>query len=399
MMREPGARPGDRGGGLRLARWYAASATLNIPQAAGPVAFSLVALGLTGDPGGGAAIMVAMTLAQVLGAVPLTRLGASLPTATMLRWLVGLRTLALVGLAVLAARGAAVPWLVGVAALAGSVNGAAFGQLRALLNALTPEGRLPRALGIAATLNEVAFVLAPVLASGLGAVSPVLAVLVPALLGAVPALVVPGSDRGEPPPRAAGPVLSRPVLLWLGCAAASGAAVAAVEIGAVALALHFGYRPALAILFTVPLCLASVAGGVWVSVRNRAAAPRTVALQLAAMALGSALVAAQLSAAATVVGAVVVGAVLAPLATHYSLALDRLAPPDRRAEAFALLRTANAAGLILAGLALTLCPLTVALRAVATLMAAAALTVALASAFPSAPPRPRLTRTADPEAP
>ena len=53
------------------------------------------------------------------------------------------------------------------------------------------------------------------------------------------------------------------------------------------------------------------------------------------------------SAAMAVIGAVLIGAVLAPLGTYYSLVLDTLAPPKRRAEVFALLRTANAVGVIL----------------------------------------------------
>jgi len=71
-------------------------------------------------------------------------------------------------------------------------------------------------------------------------------------------------------------------LLWLICATAGGSAVVAIEIGAVALALKFEYQPALTILFTVLLCLASLAGGIWVSVRNRVASRKAVVTQLAA---------------------------------------------------------------------------------------------------------------------
>lgn len=361
-----------------LLRWFAASATLSVPQAAGPVAFSLLALGLTGDPSQGAAIMVAMTLAQVLGAIPITRLGKNRPTTRFLRLLVGIRTAALVAIALLAAQGAPVGWLIGLAAVAGSVNGAAFGYLRSLLNALTPAARLPRALGISATLNEVTFVLAPVMASGLGVVSPVFAILAVAILGAIPALLVPDVGTAHLPdaPEASGSVLSPAIALWLACAAAGGATVAAVEIGAVALAISFGYQPALAIIFTVPLCLASVAGGIWVSFRNRKASQTAVVIQLAVMAAGAALAACEISVATTVAGAMLIGGVLAPLGTHYSLVLDALAPPHRRAEVFALLRTANAAGVIAAGVALTALSLTTALATVTGLMLAATLAVA-----------------------
>lgn len=365
-----------------LLRWFVSSATLGVPQAGGPIAFALVALSLTGDASGGAAMMLAMTLAQVVGAIPIVRLGRRLPLATALKLLVAIRTVALSAIAPVAAYEASFTWLIVLAVIAGSVNGAASGYLRAVLSHLASASQLPRSLGIAATLNELTFVLAPVAASGLGVVSPVFAVLVLAAVGALPALLIPhvGSPHVDDARRAEGGVLNRSILLWLMCAAAGGATVASIEIGAVLLALNFGYEPALAIMFTVPLCVASVAGGIWVSVRNRMATRKTVVAQLLVMALGSALVALNLSVATTVVGTVVIGSVLAPLATYYSLVLDTLAPPQRRAEVFALLRTANATGVIFASAALTVVPLAMALIVVTGLMAIAALTVGIASA-------------------
>ncbi|EFH12492.1 hypothetical protein, partial [Teichococcus cervicalis] len=147
----------------------------------------------------------------------------------------------------------------------------------------------------------------------------------------------------------------------------------------VALALRFGHPPALAILFTVPLCLAAVAGGLWVSWRNRRPGRALVVAQLGLMTLGAGLVALNLSMAVTVLGAVLVGAVLAPLGTHYSLTLDALAPPHRRAELFALLRTANSLGVILASALLTAGSLSLALAAIAALIAGVTLVVAFAT--------------------
>ncbi|WP_414474725.1 MFS transporter [Microvirga sp. M2] len=364
-----------------LLRWFGASATLTVPQAAGPVAFSLVALSLTGETSGGAAMILAMTLAQVAGAVPLTRLGKNLPSATVLRLLVAFRTLALASVALCTAYEASLPWLIAFAAVAGSVNGAASGYLRSVLNHFTPVSQLPRALGIAATLNEMTFVLAPVAASGLGTASPVAAVLALTALGAVPVLAVPhaGSAHITDMHPAGGSILSPAIVLWLVCAAAGSAAVAAIEIGAVALALNLGYEPAFAIIFTVPLCLASVAGGIWVSVRNRMATRKTVVVQLFVMTLGSALVALDRSIATTLVGAVLIGSVLAPLGTYYSLTLDTLSSPRRRPEVFALLRTANAVGIILASAALTMMPLSTALIMVTGLIGIVALAVAIAA--------------------
>lgn len=370
-----------------LLRWSISSATLVFPQAAGPVAFAFVALSVAGDAGGGAAMILAMTLAQVVGAIPLTRCGKNLPLATFLKLLVGIRTLALISIALCAAYEAPFTWLIVLAAVSGLVNGAASGCLRAVLNQLAPAARLPRAIGIAATLNEVTFVLAPVAASGLGTLSPAFAVLALAAVGAAPALLVPHTGPAHIGPahigdvhRGGSSILSPSILLWLMCAAAGGATVAAIEIGAVALALNFGYEPALAIVFTVPLCLASVAGGIWTSVRNRMATRMAVVAQLFIMMLGAALAALNLSVMTTVVGAVLIGSVLAPLATYYSLILDTLAPPQRRTEAFALLRTANAVGVIFASAVLTVVSLSMALIVVTSLMFIATLTVAIASA-------------------
>ena len=354
-----------------LLGWFGASATLMVPQAAGPVAFSLLALALTGDTQGGAALVLAMTLAQVAGAVPVTRWGRGRNPTAFLRLLVLGRTLALGGVALAGALGAPFWLLVVLAALSGSVAGAAYGYLRSLLSHLTPEDRYPRALGIAATLNEVTFVAAPVAAAGLGALSPVLGLAALTLIGALPVLLVPRVAQAEVPGVATrGSLLTARVLLWLACAAGGGAAVAVIEIGAVALALKFGQAPTMAILFTVPLCLASICGGIWVSVRNRMAGRGVVVAQLAVTALGVALVAWGGALAPTLAGAVLVGAVMPPLGTTYMLVLDRLVPKDRRAEAFAVLRTANALGVILASGLLALVSLPAALLAVVSLPAA-----------------------------
>ena len=364
-------------------RWSISSATLVVPQAGGPVAFALAALSLTGDASGGAAMILAMTVAQVVGAIPIARLGRKLPPARFLKLLVVIRTLALASIALFVAYEASLTVLMLLAACAGSINGAASAYLRAVLNQLAPVSQLPRALGIAATLNELTFVLAPVAASGLGTVSPVLAVLVLAVVGAVPALLVPDTGpaaRIDHPHRGESSILSPSILLWLMCAASSGATVAAIEIGAVALALNFGYEPALAILFTVPLCLASVAGGIWVSVRNRMASRKAVLAQLLVMTVGAALAALDVSVTTTILGAVLIGFVLAPLGTYYSLILDTLAPPQRRPEVFALLRTANAVGVIFASAVLTVVSLTMALIVVTGLMITVTSAVGLASA-------------------
>jgi hypothetical protein len=144
-------------------------------------------------------------------------------------------------------------------------------------------------------------------------------------------------------------------------------------------------------MFTVPLCLTAVAGGIWVSVRNRMATRKAVLTHLFIMTLGSALAALDLSVATTVIATVLIGSAMAPLSTYYSLVLDTLAPPQRRPEVFALLRTANAIGVIFASAVLTVVSLSMALIVVTGLMIIATLAVAIASARRQAlAPAPRV---------
>lgn len=350
-----------------------ANSAFGVPQAAGPIAYALLAIQLTGDAGDGAAIMLAATAAQVLGAVPIARLGRRRNAVAFLKALTLLRGVALATIPILAACGAPFATLVAAAALGGLVNGAAIGYLRAILNHLVAPPLMPRALGMAATLSEFVFVAAPVLASALGTIDPILAVAMLTLLGTVPALLLPGVPHLQAPlPTAVGgSLLKPPILLWLGCTMAGSSVVSAIEIGAVPLALDYGFAPAMGFIFTVALCVASMAGGVWVSVRNRMPRRTTVLLYLALMSAGAVLIALHISVAATLLGAVVVGCVLAPLGTSYSLMLDALAPPHRRAELFALSRTVHSLGIIVTSANLTMTSLA-ATQAVSTALVLAA---------------------------
>jgi MFS family permease len=332
-----------------LVRWYLAGSLFSVPQAAGPIAFALLALPLTGSAESGAAIVLALTLAQVAGAVPVARWGRAYNVVTYFRLLVAIRTVAVLGLAGLAAMAAPFWSLLAMAALAGSVNGAAFGYQRSVVNHLVAAGGMPRALGIAATLSEMTFVAAPVAASLLGTVDAVFGLLVLGVVGGVPALLMPrvAEARAPTPPEGhRGRLMRRATVVWLGATLANSAVVSSIEVGAVALAMRYGMPPAMGFVFTVALCAASVAGGVWVSVRNRAPQRGRVAAMMATMALGAALVAAQLPVPATVAAVLLVGCCMAPLSTAYSLLLDEVAAAHEKAELFALQRTMNAVGII-----------------------------------------------------
>lgn len=363
----------------RLVRWYLAGSLFSVPQAAGPIAFALLALPLTGSAESGAAIVLAMTLAQVAGAVPVARWGRAFNIVGYFRLLVAIRTAALLGVAGLAAAAAPFPALLGMAALAGLVNGAAFGYQRSVVNHLVAAGGMPRALGIAATLSETTFVAAPVLASVLGTVDAVFALLVLTLMGGLPALLMPMVAQARAPARPEGHrgrLMRQSTAVWLGATLANSAVVSSIEVGAVALAMRYGMAPAMGFVFTVALCAASVAGGVWVSVRNRPPRRGHAAALMAAMALGAALVAAQLPVPATVAAVVLVGCCMAPLSTAYSLLLDEVAAAHEKAELFALQRTMNAVGIIVTSATLSLGSLAVTQWVAVAVMAGMAAVVA-----------------------
>jgi hypothetical protein len=356
-----------------LVRWLLSNGTFSVPQAAGPIVFALLAIPVTGDPNSGAAIVLAITIAQVVGASPIARLGRNRNAVSFLKALLAIRMLALAAIAMLAAARAPFAVLLVAAALAGLVNGAAYGYLRSVLTYIVEPSRMPRALGLAATLNEFTFVAAPVAASVLGSINPVVALLVLSLIGTAPIVLMPSiaSARTPEPAHGSSSLLKPSILLWLACTVANGAVVSSIEIGAVSLAMSYGFPPEMGFIFTVALCVASVAGGVWVSVRNRMPRRSTVLVYLGSMSVGAALAASHLSVAITMVGAVIVGSFLAPLGTYYSLALDALSPPHRKAELFAMYRTAIAIGVILTSgsLSLTTLALTQALSTALIVMA------------------------------
>jgi DHA1 family inner membrane transport protein len=369
-----------------LARWLLAYGTFSVPQAAGPIAFTLLMMPLTGSARTGAALVLAITIAQIIGSVPLARLGRNFSVISYLRALVVIRAIAFIALALLAQAAAPFYVLVIAATLGGAVNGAAFGFLRSILSYLVKTPDMPRALGLAATLNEFTFVVAPVLASVLGsAINPVIALILLVSLGTAPVLLVPAIPHATAPqpelePLAhPGSLLKPGIVLWLACTMANSAAAAAVEIGAVAIAMNYGLAPAEGVIFTVALCVASVSGGLWVSARNRAPSLRTVPVLLLLIGAGAGLIAGNFSIALTVVGAITIGSFLAPLGTCYSLRLDALASTKRKAEVFALSRTANSVAIILISATLTLSSLQATLLESTVLVLMAAIAVRIAS--------------------
>jgi DHA1 family inner membrane transport protein len=314
-----------------------------------PITFGLATLS-QGNLAGGALMMTAMTAAQVLGAVPITAAGRRFSATGYARVLTALRTLAFIGLLLAIAFRAPLPALVAAASLAGLVNGAIFAVQRAILNDMVAANKLPRALGVAATATELVFVSGPILASTIGGASVVAAVGIMAVASAIPLVVLPRSaHRPLPEPiRIRRGSIPLGTAVWLLAAGSGSACVASIEVGAVALALRHELIPSAAFLFTVPLCVGSVLGGIWISIRNRRLQQRTVVAMIVLTAVGVLAVAWHAWIGSAVAGAVVVGLFLAPLGTSFSLFIDDALPQARRAEGFALLHTSKSIGLITA---------------------------------------------------
>ena len=373
----PGAAPRDAP--PRFGRWIAANAAVAIPLSMAPITFGLATLS-QGDVNGGALMVAAMTGAEVLGSVPIAATGRRFSATGFARLLATVRTAAFVGLALALAADASLVVLVVAASLAGVVNGALVGVLRAILNDTVAMDRLPRALGVAATVNEVVFVTGPILASTLGGASVIAAVGVMAISSAIPIGALRRVPRGAVPGRSRAHRGSIPLHtgIWLFARVAMTACVASIEVGAVALAIDHGRSPRAALLFVVPLCVASVLGGVWISVRNRRLRLPTVAAMLLLTACAMVLISAATWIWAAIASAVLVGLFLAPLSTAFSLFLDDLLPADRRTEGFALLRSSHAIGLIVASALIALVSLDAALAVSAALALSSVIVVTAA---------------------
>lgn len=363
-----------------------------------PIAFGLATLS-QGDLNGGAMMMTTMTVAQVLGAVPIAAAGRRYSVTAYVRVLAAFRTVAFVGLVLAIAGGAPLPVLVATASLAGLVNGTIFGLLRAILNDMVTANKLPRALGIVATANELVFVSGPVLASTIGGASVVAAVGIMAVTSALPLVALPRIAHRTPP--AASHIPREAIRLgtvgWLLAAASISACVASLEIGAVALALRHELAPSAAFVFTVPLCVGSVLGGVLTSIRNRRLRLRSVVAMMLLTVAGMIAVAWDAWIGCTIAGAVVIGLCLAPLGTSFSLLIDDILPGARRAEGFALLRTSKSVGVIAASSVLAFASLAASFLVAASLALISAIVVsACARSGRRKPPATRQDATAAP---
>ncbi|MFL6219650.1 MAG: MFS transporter [Actinomycetes bacterium] len=273
---------------------------------------------------------------------------------------------ALAGLVTTAGPGpAAVATTIALAAAAGAVAPPLGASMRALWVSLVGQGpRLQTAYALDAVLDELLFVVGPLLAGGLATLyrpaAGVLATAGLALTGTLGFVASPVSRAQAGRPAAVGGRAG-----WAGAMAAPGlrtlvlsltgvgAAIGIWEIGLVGAAREAG-SPEAASISLAAWAAASGVGGLWYGSRTwrRPAGQRYLAL-LALLVLAGAIMAAAGSPVAMGAVVVLVGAVLAPLESSAYLLAAELAPAGTLTESGTWLNTAinvtAAAGLVVAG--------------------------------------------------
>jgi hypothetical protein len=273
---------------------------------------------------------------------------------------------ALAGLVTTAGPGpAAVATTIALAAAAGAVAPPLGASMRALWVSLVGQGpRLQTAYALDAVLDELLFVVGPLLAGGLATLyRPAAGVLATAglVLAGTLGFVASPVSRAQ----AGGPADVGGRAGWAGAMAAPGlrtlvlsltgvgAAIGIWEIGLVGAAREAG-SPEAASISLAAWAAASGVGGLWYGSRTwrRPAGQRYLAL-LALLVLAGAIMAAAGSPVAMGAVVVLVGAVLAPLESSAYLLAAELAPAGTLTESGTWLNTAinvtAAAGLVVAG--------------------------------------------------
>ncbi|WP_246622884.1 hypothetical protein [Rhizobium laguerreae] len=329
-------------------RWAACYGLFSVPRAGAPIAFALAALASTGDASDGAKVLAAMSTAQLLGAVPIAKLGRHLHRSSFFRILIAIRTAAMLACAIACASHASIQILIGSAAVAGLVQGAAFGYLRNAANQLIEPSRMIKTLGIGVIAAEVTFLITPIFSAALGSMSAALAIAAIAIIGSTPAIFLPNIAQATTP-TALSPkgVIPRGVQVWLACACVNAAAVSAIEIGAVSIALGLSLKPEHGAVITGTLCVASLAGSTWMSMRNRQYRACHVLIMLSLATAGAALIAINYSLATSLLGSAIVGAAGVPLIAYCSFEIGNQVAPEMRPEVFSLLKTTTSAATIL----------------------------------------------------
>ena len=343
-----------------------ASLVGRLPTATGPLSVVLFVQEVTGSLARAGAASAAIALASGLLAPVRGRLVDRLGQRRCLPPMALVFAAALAGMvAVAGSSPAEVAVMVALAAAAGAAAPPLGASMRVLWLSLVGQGpRLQTAYALDAVLDELLFVVGPLLAGALAPLyRPAAGVLVTAGLAVAGTLgfvasPVSRAQAGTGAARSGGAgwagALSRPGMRTLALSLAGvGAAIGIWEIGLVGAAREAG-SPEAASLLLAAWAAASGLGGLWYGARTWRRSPGHRYLALLALLV---LAGAPMAAAATplALGAVValVGLVLAPLESSAYVLAAELAPPGTLTESGTWLTTAinvtGAAGLTLAG--------------------------------------------------
>lgn len=328
--------------------WWATTAlSSRVPDAMAPLALVLLGHSATGSFVVGGLASGAHALCEAVAA-PL--LGAWADRATgpgRLRLMLAVRT---IGYVLIVGLGAILPAvaLVSLAGLAGSAGAGVQGSLRASLGRLTDADTQQQAYSLDTVLVEVAWTVAPVLVTALGALGdPRLAVAAMALSTGTSALVagrLPASASGTTAVRSSGAGLrSAAATLFLGLVA--GSVGGALDTATPPRLADLHVDPGLAGILFTGYSITSVIGGLaygwrrWPGNPHRQAAVLLIGLPLALLP-AAALPSFPVLAAATMLA----GLLAAPLITTRSLALQDRLPAHQWGAGFAALYAVNGAG-------------------------------------------------------
>ena len=381
-------------------RWSIGAQLTRLPIAMAPLAFTALTTGLTGSYATGAAVVAIVVIAEVVSAVPIGRL-LDRWGATALRVLLVARAVAYALILASVVAGLPTPVILVLAALVGVLGGGLLGGFRALLFDVVGEALLRRAVTVNTMVVDLVIVAGPLLVGVLSGISIILPVVAMAAASAVAALFVAASRRTTGGSVVGAPcaALFRPLLGWVCVAFAIGHLTSTIEVAALPIAQRLGGGTGEAALFVLVLSAASIIGSIVYLAARRDGSALGVAILLVVLSAGALLISIGQSWPLVIVGAVVAGLCVGPLVTVNSLLVEVRLPPNRKAEGFALVNTAQGLGFGAGALSLAVLPLSVVqLLGLASPLLAAAVVVARRKTITADQPDVARTHPADADA-
>jgi MFS family permease len=313
-----------------------------------PLAFAVLATETTGSYRLGGLMMSVFVVAELISAGPAGRLLDRVGVARGMRVLLVLTAGALLGMVFFS------PMFV---VPAGVFGGGLSGGFRALLTGVVGEDAVDRAVAVDSMILEVVVVGGPLVVALLtpfGGVAPVAGMAASYLIAA---LFVPTASAT---PRSSGHRGRLGITSWLVSMFAFGHLLSTIEVASLPLAQRLGGGAGIAVVVVAVLTGASLLGAAlyaWLGPRMTLDRRLRATLFLSCMATGGVLVAFGGSWPVLLAGLVTVGICTGPLNASVSVHLQRMLPADRRAEGFALMFTAQAAGFALGSLSVSVLPL------------------------------------------